>query len=67
MKKGSIPVGGACQNNAPGVVDRYWISELSDPMKMDSNAKKIEEFSNSAAPADRMRAYATKSGQKHAT
>ena len=64
VKKGSIPVGGACQNNAPGVVDRFWISELSDPMKMDSTAKTIEKFSNNADPADRMLAHATKSGQK---
>ncbi|EJK60291.1 hypothetical protein THAOC_19380 [Thalassiosira oceanica] len=64
VKKGSIPVGGACQNNAPGVVDRFWISELSDPMKMDHNAEMMEEFSNNADPADRMLAHATKSGQK---
>ena len=57
--KGSIPVAGACQSNASGLVDRFWLPDTLEAGNMDRCAKVMEEFSNDVDDADRMPKHPT--------
>ena len=54
VRKGSIPIEGACKSNKRGLMDRYWLSASSEPEMMDHRAKEMEKFSNSVADSDRI-------------